>query len=460
MCQADRAEKRNSNGETSIWVAPMRAVLFMSLSLIGMTFPLHANAQEWTLGWDWQVSMETVQSRDTPFNTAPKYDAQSMNALLDLEVSTSGWLGLFAIKGNDLYSRYSGEKDLEPDADAEFIVRELFWQGGLEISNALLGEQYLDLTLGKMRLDWGVGYGYRPLDIIKPYRQNPVGIVAEEGAGVASISMFDATGEWTLLYSDSSWTSQEGNELESRSEQQGIGLRRYNMMGEHEYQWLAYYDDVRHGLLGASLVSVLNMAWEFHGSVSYQRQSLGYQLPSSTYYPVELQEQGDAYQALLGLTWANEVGHNVVLEYWFDSRAWSSSQWEQALDRATFLSEMTATVNLASSYAQGYQHANLVQHNLMFHWSLESTAWAQIFNGSALGSSSWLDNLTPTFDLMYSPADGGIIATQWLNYQLIDTGTSSIDLELAARFLTGKSDSAYANLPDSHMILLNIKGRF
>ncbi len=35
-----------------------------------------------------------------------------------------------------------------------------------------------------------------------------------------------------------------------------------------------------------------------------------------------------------------------------------------------------------------------------------------------------------------------------------------LELELAARFLGGKSDFAYANLPDSHMILLNIKGRF
>jgi len=458
MRRGDGLEKGDANTELSIWSAARSVSLLKVLSLICMIFPVHVNAQEWVFGWDWQVSMETVHSRETPFNAAAEYDAQSVNALLDLEVSSSGWLGLFAIKGNDLYSHYS--KGKEPEADAEFIVRELFWQGGIEVSNPVLGDQYLDLTLGKMRLDWGVGYGYRPLDIIKPYRQNPVGIVAEEGAGVASVSMFDATGEWTLLYSDSSWTSQEVNELESRSEQQGVGVRRYNMMGENEYQWLAYYDDVRHGLLGASLVSVLNMAWEFHGSVSYQRQSLGYELPSSLYSPVELQEQGDAYQALVGLTWANEVGHSVVLEYWFDSRAWSPSQWEYALDRAGHLSAMPATVNLASSYAQGYQHANLVQHNLLFHWSLDSTAWAQMFTDDSMGSATWLDNLTPTFDLMYSPADGGIIATQWLNYQLIDTGASSIDLELAARFLAGKSDSAYANLPDSHMILLNIKGRF
>ncbi|MFA0724526.1 hypothetical protein AB4574_25605, partial [Vibrio sp. 10N.222.49.E5] len=80
---------------------------------------------------------------------------------------------------------------------------------------------------------------------------------------------------------DSSWTSQDVNEFEKQNQQQGLGIRRYNLVGDHEYQWVAYYDDVRHGLLGASLVSVLNLAWEFHGSVVYQRQSLGYSQPSS-----------------------------------------------------------------------------------------------------------------------------------------------------------------------------------
>ncbi|MFA0421932.1 hypothetical protein AB4562_07815, partial [Vibrio sp. 10N.222.54.A1] len=148
-----------------------------------------------------------------------------------------------------------------------------------------------------------------------------------------------------------------------------------------------------------------------------------------------------------GLTWANDTGHNVVLEYWFDSRAWSHSEWQSAIESAESLSVNPMTSSLAGSYAQGYQHANLVQHNIMFHWSLDST-------------HGWLEDITPTFDVMLSPQDGGFIATQWLNYQALDNGNSSLDLELAARFLGGKSDSAYASLPDSHMILLNIKGRF
>ncbi len=62
---------------------------------------------------------------------------------------------------------------------AEIIISELFWQESFDIF-----DMPLDLQLGKVRLDWGVGYGYRPLDIFTPYRRNPVGIQVEEGAGV------------------------------------------------------------------------------------------------------------------------------------------------------------------------------------------------------------------------------------------------------------------------------------
>ena len=417
------------------------AAILLALSCVSNTI----QADELSLAWDWQLSAEANESRESPFTPLASDNRQSLNGLLDLEVGYNNWLGLFAVKANDILS--NNPQGQEASFESEFIVRELFWQGGVELSNAAFGDHYLDVTLGKVRLDWGVGYGYRPLDIIKPYRQNPVGIVAEEGAGVAAASLFDMTGEWTLLYSDSSWASQGVNEFEKQNQQQGIGLRRYNLVGDHEYQWVAYYDDVRHGLLGASLVSVLNLAWELHGSVVYQRQSLGYSQPNSLLKPVYLEEQGEAYQALAGLTWANDTGHNVVLEYWFDSRAWSDSEWQNAIESAESLSVNPLTASLAGSYAQGYQHANLVQHNIMFHWSLDST-------------HGWLEGITPTFDVMLSPQDGGFIATQWLNYQAIDNGDSSLDLELAARFLGGKSDSTYANLPDSHIILLNIKGRF
>jgi hypothetical protein len=93
----------------------------------------------------------------------------------------------------------------------------------------------------------------------------------------------------------------------------------------------------------------------------------------------------------------------------------------------------------------------------MFHWTMNATAWSQ---WSLTQQQLWLDNLTPTFDLLYSPQDQGVIATQWLEYQIYDSGAASLSAELAARFMTGSRDSLYANLSDKRMIFLNLKGKF
>ncbi|WP_295895529.1 hypothetical protein [uncultured Vibrio sp.] len=400
-----------------------------------------------SMDWDWKVSANSTSHRDTVLMPAPTSShTEAVDVLLDLQVGWKELTGLFALKGTSVWS-----SDSEQSFDADGIVQELFWQGSADI-----GSLPIDLTVGKVRLDWGVGYGYRPLDIFKPYRRNPVGIQVEEGAGTAMASYFDMNGEWSVLYTDSSWTQQEGSMLEEQSEQQGFGIRRYALSGDNEWQGIAYYDDVRHGLVGGSWVTVFSHAWAFHASALYQREYLAYQ-HGNMESAVELRTQQHGYQSLVGVNWANSSGHNVIMEYWYDSRSWSNSEWQQAFSRGETLSSTSQTLPLSYSYAQGFNHANLVQHNLMVHWSLSSSSWSH-WDWSK--DWLWLNNFEPTFDVMLSPQDGGVIATQWLNYQVYDTGSAAFSFELAARFLGGSHDSVYANLPDKHMILLNLKGKF
>ena len=405
--------------------------LTVSLVAILTILPLEIFSSELSLQWDWMVSMQTSSPQTTAFISEESANTQSINALLDVQLNYHPFSASLAIKANNLYD------STEEDVDAELIVSELFWQDSVQL------EQYsLDLQLGKVRVDWGVGYGYRPLDIFTPYRRNPIGIQVEEGAGVISASYFDNLGEWTLIYSNSSLSQQQGNEIEEQSEQQGVGLRRYGLIADTEYQLVAYYDDLRRGLLAGSLVTVLDNAWEFHASAIYQQRYLSYQKQSD--YSVSLVEQKKAYQALTGLTWTDITGNTLILEYWYDSRSWNKTQWKQAISAGSKASQ------------QGYRHSNIVEHNMMLHWSLDSSAWTNW----QWSQGSWLNDLTPSVDLLYSPEDNGLIATQWLTYLLHDSGESKTEIQLAARFYTGSDDSAYANLPDKHTILLNLKGRF
>ncbi|EGA64310.1 hypothetical protein [Vibrio brasiliensis] len=419
------------------------ALIPISAMLVAST----VNAQSFELDWDSTLSLSSAQHRHSDLLGEPqRQSTDTVDAVIDVQFEGYGVTALVAAKGSQVYS-----SDPTQSYKGELIVQELFWQGGTELFSLPV-----DVTLGKVRLDWGVGYGYRPLDLFKPYRRNPVGIQVEEGTGTAMASYFDLAGEWSVFYTDSSWTKQQGSELEQASEQQGGGLRRYVLSGDNEWQALAYYDDVRHGVLAGSVVTVFDDAWSMHGSAVYQNRYLGYQ-QGGFISPVTLAKQSDGYQALLGLNWANATGHNVIVEYWFDSRSWSESDWKQAYQRVDTLNATNALAPLASSYAQGLSQVNLVQHNLMFHWTMNATAWSQ---WPLTQQQLWLDNLTPTFDLLYSPQDQGVIATQWLEYQVYDSGTASLSAELAARFMTGSRDSLYANLPDKRMIFLNLKGKF
>jgi hypothetical protein len=411
----------------------------------GLICSTSSYGQPVTFDWDYMLSASTTTHRDSQLlGAAPTSNSQAVDALLDVQFEGYGVTGLVALKANDIY-----HSDSQRPYDDELIVQELFWQGSLLNSN-------VDLTLGKVRLDWGVGYGYRPLDVFKPYRRNPVGIQVEEGTGTAMASYFDMAGEWSLVYTDSSWTQQEGSELEQASEQQGVGLRRYALLDDSEWQALVYYDDVREGLVGGSVVTVLDPAWSVHGSALYQRKYLGYQ-QSSLYQPISLETENNGYQALIGLNWANAIGNNVILEYWYDSRSWGKSNWKNGFERVEQLKATQTWAPLANSYAQGLNNANLVEHNIMFHWSLDSSSWSQ-WDWSR--DWLWLGDLTPTFDVLYSPQDQGVIATQWVEYSVYDSGSASFVTEFAARFMTGESSSLYANLPDKRMIFINLKGKF
>jgi hypothetical protein len=431
----------------STYIASLFAWFFIS--------PVLAN-NELSYEWDWTLSYESARQHDTKFVVAQGNSRNSLNALLDVQMNYLNISGLVTLYSQGLYLDEHGNREWWSDVDNQFVVRELAWQGEWQV-----GATTLDVSLGKLRVDWGVGYGYRILDLFKPYRQNPVGLVAEEGVGVVSISHYDMAGEWTLIATDSSWGQQGRSALDKAAEQRGIGVRRYALVGETEYQWVGYYDDVRRGLLGASVIAVCSESIAMHSSLLWQNESVRYQISDLLYQPVSVEKQGSAFQALVGLNWASQAGHSVIAEYWYDSRAWSNSEWQEAMSRGELLSNSPNNRLLLSSYAQGYQHANIVQHNLMLHWSWDIEAWVAWSGATYMETGmGWLNDVTPTLDVMISPQDGGVIVTQWINYQWIDTGDQSIELEVAARFLSGDDQSAYAQINDKYMIVFNIKGKF
>ncbi|MCL9776264.1 hypothetical protein [Vibrio methylphosphonaticus] len=437
----------------------VKLTLVLLCLALGALLPLAGLANEnddsgqvgtWTeslmLTVDYQLNVQSVGDQNSAFFPETNNESvQTVNGLVDIGVGFKAFFANLALQGSDLFNdaepSSSGYRDREFDA----IIREAVYETQLSF-----GDAELDVLFGKARIDWGVGYGYRVLDVFNPYRRNPVGIQIEEGAGTLALSHYGVSSEWTLIATDSSWTQLAGSDFDEANQQQGVGARYYTLHGDSEIQAVGYYDNVRQGLIGGSFVTVFGESWEFHSSAMMQRRYLNYQFEDAA--PAELKENHNAVQYLMGVTWANETGHSVIAEYWYDERAWSEQTWTSAYDSATQVNPLAAY-----SYGLGYTQKNLVQHNIMLHWSLDPAAWSRWDWSRQLGLT---DRLTPKIDLMISPEDGGVIATQWLDYLIMDTGDSNLHIELAARYVTGGNKSAYANLPDRYNMLINIKGRF
>ena len=171
----------------------------MRILLALLLWPLSCTAEDGSFDWDWTLSAATAQSTDSPFFSPTDAERQTLDALLDVQTHWQGMTGRLALRATNVLSSD------EEAHDGEVIIQEWFWHHSFSS---------VDATAGKLRLDWGVGYGYRPLDIFKPYRRHPVGIQVEEGAGTLLLSHFDALGDWSVVATDSSWTQQEGSELE------------------------------------------------------------------------------------------------------------------------------------------------------------------------------------------------------------------------------------------------------
>ncbi|MCO1336659.1 hypothetical protein MO867_20240 [Microbulbifer sp. OS29] len=306
--------------------------------------------------------------------------------------------------------------------DTLLVVEELFWQ------REWLGWDWL---LGKRRLDFGVGYGYRPLDWFLPVERNPVSLQANEGVAVISASRFTESGELSIMWVDANAGQEAENELPK-----GLAVRWYQLEASAEWQFLGYLDDQRGINLGASWVNTYGEQWELHGEWRYQQEYLYWQEPQSPELasaPKQI-ELDNGWLALMGMTWANSRGHSVILEYWFDSRAWGHKNWSTLRDNSQWYQSRGALWDgLRLSSAQAYLSENALQHTMLVHWGLSNHEYH------------------PKVDLIYTPEDGGIIFTAGFSCEVGSDWT----VAASVRYFDGPEESASAQLPNQAVVTLS-----
>ncbi|AWF80688.1 hypothetical protein BTJ40_07590 [Microbulbifer sp. A4B17] len=369
-----------------------------------------ATTQAGALESQWELAMAAAYDRVSDSALFEGQSNVSQQALLQGALQYEAWEG--QVSALHQAERGGGE-------DSQLVVEELFWQGSW---------QGWDWLLGKRRLDFGVGYGHRPLDWFLPIERNPVSLQVSEGVGVVSASRFTESGELSVMLVDADISQVSNGKLPK-----GVAIRWYQLGASAEWQLLGYMDDQRGMNLGGSWVNTYGEQWEIHSEWHYQQEYWRWQTPELTAMPKQ-EQVDDGWQALVGMTWANSIGHSVILEYWFDNRAWGKSEWSQVFDNSLwYKNQGVQWDSLRQSFATAFLSDNPLRHNLLLHWTLSNNEYH------------------PKVDLIYTPEDSGLILTIGGEREITDDWV----IGASARFFGGRDESAFAQLQNQAVFTLS-----
>ncbi|WKE64772.1 hypothetical protein PVT67_14025 [Gallaecimonas kandeliae] len=356
--------------------------------------------------WDTRLRAQERAERASGSALFPAESGQSQFAALDLGVKSQG-IGLAATAWYQ--NQGSG-------SDADLELAELFYDFSID-------DWFV--SAGKKKLDWGVGYGFRPLDLFSPTDPLALYTSVAPGSWQLSADRFDDDGNWTWVCNQSRpYYHAPGRQPQGN----GCGLRRYSDLGGWELQYLAHYDSKLKWRLGGSAVTVLSDRLEFHGSLLWQQ---AYQvadfhperLAADTFInPVVSADKRGAWQGLVGLNYSTDWGATLILEYWYDGRSPSDRDWKEMLARPGQASPFRAYQLMAER--QMFASQNLFRNTLMLHLRSSGEHWR------------------PELTMLLDPIDKGLSIHGKVCYYF----ASGDKLELGAKHYLGAADSVYRQL--------------
>ncbi len=342
-------------------------------------------------------------------------------------------LGL-TMSGHGCQAEWRGSATREGDEKhAEGRLNEAFcasaWQG-------------LDLTLGKRRLAWGVGYGYRPLDLLQLDDRQQLAPNPSEGVPQASAEWFGLSDSLALIYSNAlDW---QQNRLASSPEAWSL---RYFHGGEAlDLMALLHHDAARDAVVGVGLAWVVDDAWAVHAELTRQQRYTRLDVPGlgalAAGEQVQTQERENGTKALIGGQWSSAEGWTLIGEYWWDESAPTHASWRHSLDLITLAQQApqqlpagstSALADLTQALGTLNQAASLQPHNLFLRLAYDGERW------------------DPALELLIHPEDGGLATTLRLGREL----GSAQRLEFGWRHLDGPADALFANLAERDRLYLD-----
>jgi hypothetical protein len=295
-------------------------------------------------------------------------------------------------------------------------------------------------TAGKKLMSSGVGFGFRPLDIVQ--RENRRGVNAPPlvGTPVAAVERFTATDAWTLA-----WARPADGLSNEDHRETSLVLRWYRLAGGDDLHAVARVSQ-RHGLeAGFGAARVVGEAWSFHGAALYQgryRKLMNPLAESGGLFaaadPMAAREFRNGIKAVAGAQWTGDSGLSLLAEAWYDADAYTRDEWRR-LDALT--ARQGALAGIAPAMA--------ILGNA--GWSSQAYLAPNLLRENALLRASWdnRDGFKPYAEWLTTPRDRGQALTIGASFE-----GNRQRLGFGIRQLGGAADSAYARAPFRRMAWL------
>lgn len=326
--------------------------------------------------------------------------------------------------------------------NAQGILRNEGGDGQPTVQRGIANQFYYDgelgpgsgFTVGKKVLTWGVGFGFRPLDVVQ--REDRRGINPPPLVGVPLLAWQGYTADRALTVV---WQRPGSGRGAAAREDPALAAHGYALVGGTDLHAAARLSG-RNGLeLGAGFSRAVGDEWSIHGAMLNQgryEKRLNRLAESgagvlAAANPMQVESRRNAPKAVAGTQWTGESGFGVLLEAWYDGEAYSRAEW-QRLDALTArqralsgLAPQAAIDGNAAWSSEAFNRPNLMRDNLMLRLSHDvDQRWK-----SAL---EWLA----------TPRDGGRAVTASLVYE-----GNRQRISAGVRWLGGAADSALAQAP-------------
>lgn len=321
-------------------------------------------------------------------------------------------------------------------------VRAIALEGREPRFEGVLNELYVDapiagqsFTVGKKIAGWGVGFGFRPLDVVQQQDRRALYQFTLEGIPAVAWERFQGDSAWTVLYANP--TNRRGRETR---DDESLAVRWYRQDGGTDWHAVARFSGRTGVQVGPGINHVVNDAWQWYASALVTQRHERWIDPLagnggtlSAAWPLVVQRHGEAGQVAAGASWTGTSGVGVMAEAWYDGTAYSRAEWrdlaalaarQQARLGAPGLPDGAVRGNLAWNLRY-FERPNLVRDNLLLRVSYDGDAW------------------DAALDALFTPSDGGSVLTATLTRQF-----DRLRWDLGVRRYAGPGDSAYGLLPD------------